>query len=227
MTPLTCRAVERALAREGPAGLSRRQARHADGCSRCRERRETAEALSAVAPSLRKTWETPELFDRISAAIATERRRSPSPGRSVEAPAAPARRVPWLALSAAAALFVIAVIGLQVFRESSGKQLLVTPNLGRDPLLSESTVAEVDRTEAAYVQSIERLAESARPRLEGSPSPLFASYREKLLLLDSAIADLKAEIDRNRGNAHLRRELLAIYREKQRTLQDLMKERES
>jgi len=227
MIPFVCGAVERALAREGPAGLSGRLARHAAGCARCQERRAAAEALSAVAPSLRKTWESPELFDRIGAAIAAEQGRAPSPGESLDAPMAPSRRVPWLALSAAAVLFIIAAIGLQVFRDSSGKQLLVTPNLGRDPLLSESTVAEVDRTEAAYVQSIEKLAAAARPRLEGSPSPLFASYREKLLLLDSAIADLKTEIDRNSGNAHLRRELLAMYREKQRTLQDLMKERES
>ena len=227
MIPFACRAVERALAREGPTGLSGRLARHAAECPRCRERRAAAESLSTVAPSLRKTWESTELFDRIAAAIATEQSRAPLPGESVGAPTAPPRRVPWLALSAAAALFIIAAIGLQVFRDSSGKQLLVTPNLGRDPLLSESTVAEVDRTEAAYVRSIEKLAESARPRLEGSPSPLFVSYREKLLLLDSAIADLKGEIDRNRGNTHLRRELLAVYREKQRTLQDLMKERES
>jgi hypothetical protein len=49
-------------------------------------------------------------------------------------------------------------------------------------------------------------------------------YREKLDVLDSAIAELKASIDQNRFNTHLRRELLAVYQEKQRTLQNLMKE---
>ena len=34
---------------------------------------------------------------------------------------------------------------------------------------------------------------------------------------------MRGEIERNRFNTHLRKELLAIYREKQRTLQDLMK----
>ncbi len=43
------------------------------------------------------------------------------------------------------------------------------------------------------------------------------------MLLDSAIAEMRAEADRNRFNTHLRKELLAMYREKQRTLQDLMK----
>ena len=50
------------------------------------------------------------------------------------------------------------------------------------------------------------------------------NYREKLAVLDSAIADLKTNIDSNRFNTHLRRELLAVYQEKQRTLQQLMKE---
>ena len=50
------------------------------------------------------------------------------------------------------------------------------------------------------------------------------NYREKLDVLDSAIAELKSSIDQNRFNTHLRRELLAVYKEKQRTLQELMKE---
>ena len=34
---------------------------------------------------------------------------------------------------------------------------------------------------------------------------------------------MRGEIESNRFNTHLRKELLAMYREKQRTLQDLMK----
>ena len=47
------------------------------------------------------------------------------------------------------------------------------------------------------------------------------NYKEKLQLLDSAIADLKTSIDQNRYNTHLRKELIAMYQEKQRTLQSL------
>ena len=53
------------------------------------------------------------------------------------------------------------------------------------------------------------------------------AYREKLQLLDSAIAELRGQIEQNRFNTHLRRELLAMYQEKQRTLQDLTKEAKS
>ena len=50
------------------------------------------------------------------------------------------------------------------------------------------------------------------------------SYREKLMLLDDAIKECQTNIERNRQNAHLRRQLLAIYSEKQRTLQDVLRE---
>ena len=55
-------------------------------------------------------------------------------------------------------------------------------------------------------------------------SPVALNYRERLAVLDSAIADLRSSIEQNRYNTHLRRELLAVYREKQKTLQELMKE---
>jgi hypothetical protein len=55
-------------------------------------------------------------------------------------------------------------------------------------------------------------------------SSLLARYREKLRLLDAAIATCRAELDRNRFNAHLRRELLSMYQEKQRTLEQLMEQ---
>ena len=83
---------------------------------------------------------------------------------------------------------------------------------------------EVDTAEKAYVASIEKLSKLAGPRLAGAASPLVVNYKEKLDLLDSAIADLKTSIDQNRYNTHLRKELIAMYQEKQRTLQNLMKE---
>jgi hypothetical protein len=56
--------------------------------------------------------------------------------------------------------------------------------------------------------------------IEQSPSPLAGAYREKLLLLDSAIADLKANIETNRYNVYLQNQLASLYREKQKTLQE-------
>ena len=50
------------------------------------------------------------------------------------------------------------------------------------------------------------------------------SYKEKLMLLDDAIAECEANIDNNRQNAHLRKQLLAMYSEKQQTLEDVLRE---
>jgi hypothetical protein len=63
--------------------------------------------------------------------------------------------------------------------------------------------------------------------VQGGASPLLARYREKLRLLDAAIATCRAQLDRNRFNAHLRRELLSMYQEKRRTLQQLMEQETS
>lgn len=165
-----------------------------------------------AAPSLRKSWASHGLSDRIGQAIAA-------------GPAVP--RVPprfrWLPAAAVVALMVLSMIGLQVFREGAGREPLANRSLGANPLMTEQALSDVEKAEAAYLGSIENLSRLARPRLDDPKSPLAAGYREKLMLLDSAIAEMRAEADRNRFNTHLRKELLGMYREKQRTLQDLMK----
>jgi hypothetical protein len=60
----------------------------------------------------------------------------------------------------------------------------------------------------------------AAQTLEPSPTPLAAAYREKLLVLDSEIAELKAAAANNRYNAYLQTQLAGLYREKQKTLQE-------
>jgi hypothetical protein len=124
-----------------------------------------------------------------------------------------------------AALFGVAAAGLLVFRNSGGRDPLVAHwQTTKDPILAESAADEVDVAEKGYIDSIERLSRLAEPRLAAATTPIELNYREKLAVLDSAIADLKSSIEQNRYNTHLRRELLTVYREKQRTLQDLMKE---
>src|SRR5439155_8189904 len=70
---------------------------------------------------------------------------------------------------------------------------------GQD-FLTDSALREVQQAESAYARSINKLTAIAGPGLEQSPSPLAAAYREKLLLLDSAIQELKANVAGNRYN---------------------------
>jgi hypothetical protein len=97
----------------------------------------------------------------------------------------------------------------------------VQPPVQGSQLLKASALAEVERTEREYMAAIDKLAADAGPQL-GTGTPLMASYREKILVLDSAIADLRAQAGENPSNAHLRNQLLAMYQEKRQTLQDVL-----
>ena len=61
-------------------------------------------------------------------------------------------------------------------------------------------------------------------KLDQPTTPLLVSYKEKLMMLDDAIAECQSAINRNRQNAYLRTQLLTMYSEKQRTLQDVIRE---
>ena len=89
-------------------------------------------------------------------------------------------------------------------------------------MLKNSALAEVERTERDYMKAIDALAKQAGPELDSSATPMMASYKEKLIVLDSAIDELRAEAGRNPSNAHLRYQLLAMYQEKQQTLQEIL-----
>ena len=91
-------------------------------------------------------------------------------------------------------------------------------------LLTEQALDEVESAEAAYVASIEALARLVEPEIETPSSPLLVSYREKLLVLDNAIAVLEEQVQHNRFNAHLRRELLMVYQDKEMTLRSILEE---
>ena len=173
----------------------------------------TDEEMSRAARELHREWESPELWPRIQAALA------------VEAAGAERRRAlrvrAWLSLAAAAAVLVL---GLSVLLRLRATQESVPAAEAARRLLTEKALREVERTESDYVRSIDELSRVAEPRVQEAGSPLMMSYREKLLLLDSAIAECRAGIERNRFNARLRRELLSLYQEKQHTLQQVMKE---
>jgi len=83
----------------------------------------------------------------------------------------------------------------------------------------------VESAESAYEKAIDKLDAEAKPQLDTPATPLMANYHEKLLLLDSAIDDLRAQAGMNPSNAQLRYQLLAMYREKQRTLEEVLEAR--
>jgi len=167
---------------------------HADTCERCREQLYLWSEISRVAPRLHAEWESPELWGRIRAELAVAR---------------PPRPIPvWRWGLAAAAVVLIAALLLRPWHPAERA------------LLTEDALQQVEQAEAAYARSIDNLARIAGPGLEHSPAPLAAAYREKLALLDSEIAELKATADTNRYNTRVQSELASLYRDKQKTLQE-------
>ncbi|HVT44926.1 MAG TPA: hypothetical protein VMT00_11085 [Thermoanaerobaculia bacterium] len=188
---------------------------HIAVCSRCDAVIRTFDEISATARELRGTWESPELWQRIESSIRTE---------VAGTRAATGRLRRWhdpRVWQIAAAFVLVIGIGAVAMRVAT-----TSPD-GEEYdrwLLRESALQEVEKSEKAYMQSIDRLSSLVEPAMDDASTPLAIAYREKLMLLDSAIAECQAAIDANRQNAHLRHQLLAVYREKNRTLQDLVRE---
>jgi len=126
----------------------------------------------------------------------------------------------WQTAAAATLVLILTVSAGWVYLHPTGPG----PS-GDQSLLKSPALAEVERAQTAYVQAIDKLAAEAKPALENPATPLQASYREKLLVLDSAINDLRAQAGMNPSNAHLRQQLLAMYQEKQQTLEDILEEK--
>ena len=188
---------------------------HALDCVACAEEVKAWKALSVAAQELRDYQESPALWSRIESSLREQERRR----AGFWAKSAFWRGVPvgWQTALAGALALLLAV----------GGWYAVTHRPNDDPaaakkLLKNSALAEVERTERDYMKAIDKLAADAKPQLDSPNSPLLASYREKLVVLDSAIDELKAEAAQNPSNAHLRYQLLAMYQEKQQTLQDVL-----
>ncbi len=195
----TCDHLDNLLLEGDPASLALAE-EHARTCGTCRETLASWNDIGATAMSMRTAWTNDLLWPRIERALRRDARRR------------------WAAiLQIAAALLIMTGLGIvswQIHRRSEFDK----------HILAVAAVEEVERTEKAHQAAIDNLEKLAGPHLETSTSPLMASYKEKLLLLDDAIAECQSQIDHNRQNAQLRKQLLAMYGEKQRTLQDVLRE---
>jgi hypothetical protein len=190
---------------------------HAAACFECQHEVAAWKSLSVAASELDRQWDSPALWPRIKHRLEQQSAAAKSPWWG---------RLPgnWNLTSlqwqtAAAALLLVTVTALAIW-------FIVRPTGSKIPidqaLFNDHTVREVEKAEAAYEQAIDKLDAQARPQLENAATPLMASYREKLQVLDSAIADLKSQTGMNPGNGHLRRQLLAMYQEKQDTLEEVL-----
>jgi hypothetical protein len=200
---ITCNHLDDLLFDGSPLAMET-AARHAETCAACAERLAEWNEISETARSIRETWQNDMLWPRIERSLRAERR---SPSRRLR--------------QAAAALFLMVTLGGTMFYALR----VQTHDAAFDQdILRISALDEVERAERSHVAAIARLEHVADAKLSSSESPVMVSYKEKLMLLDDAIAECQANIERNRQNAHLRTQRLAMYPEKQRTLEDVLQE---
>ena len=190
---------------------------HANTCALCTEELRAWKQLSKAAEEMRDYQESPALWARIESSL-REQQAAPALRKSFWNSLDFWRYISpvWQSALVGAMVLVLAI--------SSGYLYTVRTVSPADPgnrLLKTNALAEVERSERAYMSAIDKLAADAGPQLN-TDTPMMASYREKLLVLDSAIADLRAQAGENPSNAHLRYQLLAMYQEKQQTLQDVL-----
>ncbi len=213
-----CGDLERALAM---SELMPEAREHLKECAACRREYRLWNEISASAKDLHQEWESPELWPKIRKALEAE----PKPKQ----PAVWWREWKMWTASAAAlvAVVVAALLLLHPWQANAPASNTAPPGQtaqasgGRD-FLTEQALQEVERTETAYRQSIGKLSRLAAPQLQKPATALAVNCKEKLLMLDSAISDTRANLDHNRFNVRLQTELADLYREKQQTLKELL-----
>ena len=194
---------------------------HAGGCAACAEEVRAWKSLSVAAKELQDDSPSPELWTRIERLLRNEEvaRNAKLAERKKWFSFPPNISVGWQAALAGAFVLILTFSAswILVIRDHG-----VPPGKQDSSLLKSAALKEVESTERAYENAIDQLAAEAKPQLEDPATPLMANYREKLLVLDSAIADLRAQAGLNPSNAQLRYQLLAMYQEKQKTLGEVL-----
>jgi len=191
---------------------------HAASCPLCAEEVRAWKSLSIAAKELRDYSDSASLWPRIERALTEEAARTAQRAeRKIWFSFLPSFSPVWQTALAGALVLVLAI--------SAGWFVVQRPVRTVDndqSLLKSSALKEVESAETAYQRAIDKLAVQAKPQLENPATPLLANYHEKLLVLDSAIADLRAQAGMNPSNAQLRYQLLAMYQEKQHTLEEIL-----
>jgi hypothetical protein len=201
-----CGDLDRAMAN---ADLLPEAREHFKTCAACRREYRLWNEISATARELHEEWETPALWSAIREALQAERKPEVLWWKQ------------WKSWAIAAALAIAIAVPLGLWRHS----VVTTPaasSSSTPDFLTEQALREVETNEAAYRQSIEKLSKLAAPKLAAASSPAVVNEKERLSLLDSAIAETRANVASNRFNIRLQSALADLYRQKQETLHELL-----
>ena len=216
----TCKDRER-IFEDGTPGEWAALEAHADSCPACAEELKAWKSLSVAAQEMRDYTDSPSFWPRIERALAEDAQRNTqrTVGRGWLS-FLPSIPLSWQTAVAGAFVLVLTISAGWIYFHRPGRIVKSDKSL-----LKSAALENVEHAEAVYVQAIEKLAEETKPQLENPATPLLANYQEKLAVLDSAIADLQVQAGLNPSNAQLRQQLLAMYQEKQHTLEEVLEAR--
>jgi hypothetical protein len=217
---VTCNDRDRIFEDGAPAEWAALEA-HSANCPVCAEELNAWKSLSVAAQQMRDYTDSPSFWPRIECALAEEAvRKAQRAERWSWLSFFPRIPLRWQTAVAGAFVLVLTISAGWIYFHPHDRVVESDKSL-----LKSGALENVERAEAVYVQAIDKLAEETKPQLENPATPLLADYHEKLVVLDSAIADLRAQAGLNPSNAQLRHQLLAVYQEKQHTLEEVLEAR--
>jgi len=216
-----CKDLEAALQEDSPAQMAALEA-HAETCAACHAELVLWREISAAARSMQKEWSSPALWARIARGLEAEKYALKG-WRAWFGSGSPV--LGWqVAVATVAILFASGMSAWVLTHRTQPAAKFTVSSPDNKHLLTDQAVEEVEKAEKTYEQSIDKLAKLAEPKLEDAANPLMVNYREKLQLLDAAISDCRANLEKNGANAYLRQELASFYQEKQKTLEQVLRE---
>jgi len=220
-TNVNCRDRDRVFEDGSPVEWAALEA-HAVSCPECAGEIRAWKSLSVAATELRDYSDDPSLWPRIHRSLVEDAgKMEQSKSRWSWESIRQSFSLSWQT-AAAAGVVLLLIVSAAVCQRRNMVVTKTPPPAPSGDLLRNNALAEVERTQSDYMHAIDKLATDAKPQLDNQETPLLANYREKLQVLDSAIDDLRAQAGQNPSNAHLRYQLLAMYQEKQRTLEEVL-----
>jgi hypothetical protein len=213
---VTCEDLERILS-NGTAEEWLALEMHGANCAACEQELRCWRRLSVAAEELRDYRENPALWARIESSLVEQELKAEKRSRWNAVFNWPQMPKVWQLGLAGALVLALTLSGGYLF-----VHLDLTESTARNGFLRDRALVDVERTERDYMKAIDKLASEAKPQMESNTSSLMSSYQEKLVVLDSAIDELRMQARQNPSNAHLRYQLLAMYQEKEATLRDIL-----
>lgn len=185
---------------------------HVQGCAFCRKQISLEAWLDTELKSLKQPVHAPHLWDRIEKSLGEEQKKSEiqrKGGRLFRL-----SRKKWFLLVPAAAM-ILASLGLGIYLGLKQR----TPQSG---ILAQKTLEKIELKEGEYIQAINELEKTARPKLAGMDLQMMSLYRDRLAAIDSQLERCKEALASNPANAHIRRYLLAALQDKKQTLAEVL-----